>query len=210
MKITKFVHSCLLVETPGYTALFDPGAMSAQALNLDAINKLDDLFITHEHGDHFDPESVKKIVAKFPEVRITTTAPVVSQLEAAGIKASTMPGDNATLFESPHEDTEPLFPRPLQIGVHFDHVFSHPGDSHSFTETMHVLALPVTAPWGSVVSAVKHGLELRPQYIVPIHDWHWSDDARQQTYDLLEKAFGEQRIIFLKPETGKPINIDIV
>lgn len=209
IKITKFVHSCLLVETPGGTALFDPGMMSEQALDAAHIEKLDDIFITHEHGDHFSFERIKHLAAQFPNVRITSTAPVVKQLEAAGLRASVSAGPTATLFQSPHEETEPLFPRPLQIGVNYQNVFTDPGDSHSFNETCSILALPVTAPWGSVVSATKLALKLKPQYIIPVHDWHWSDAARNQTYDMLEHLMGQQSIIFLKPETGKSLNIDL-
>ena len=64
MKITKFVHSCLLVEMPApisRTALFDPGVWSTVDVN--KLEYLDDIIITHEHGDHFDPELVKKLNA---------------------------------------------------------------------------------------------------------------------------------------------------
>lgn len=209
MKITKFVHSCLLVETPERTALFDPGVFSTDALKVEDIQTLHDIFITHEHGDHIDMDLVQALVKKFPEVRITSTAPVVASLKELGIEASPTAPEGAQFFNSPHEDVEPLFPRPLEIGVHFLDQLTHPGDSHSFTETRAVLALPVTAPWGSTVRAVNLALELHPQYIVPIHDWHWNDAARDNMYGNLEQAFAQKEIKFLKPETGKPIEIDL-
>ncbi|MFI5270738.1 MAG: MBL fold metallo-hydrolase, partial [Candidatus Saccharimonadales bacterium] len=84
MKITKYVHSCLLVESGDRIALFDPGVMSSDALNIDSISKLDDIFITHIHADHLDINFVKRLVNKFPDVRITSTSQVVEHLKEVG------------------------------------------------------------------------------------------------------------------------------
>jgi L-ascorbate metabolism protein UlaG (beta-lactamase superfamily) len=212
MKITKFVHSCLLVEMPApvnRTALFDPGMMSESALDIGKLEYLDDIFITHYHGDHMSIPFIKKLVEKFPNVRITAPGDAVEQLKEAGLSASSEPPDGVTFFDAPHESTEPVFPRPEEIGIHYLDLFSDPGDSHSFTETKAVLALPVTAPWGSNIKAVNLALELKPKYVVPIHDWHWHDDARKGTYDSMEKILKEKGIIFLKMETGIPVTIDV-
>lgn len=207
MKITKFVHSCLLVETADRVALFDPGAMSGEALRVETISRLDDIFITHDHGDHMSMPLLKQLVTKFPQVRITTTAAVVSQLAAEGLTAHPTPPDGAVLFTAPHEEVRPLFNQPEEIGVHYLDQLSHPGDSYSFTETKAILALPVTAPWGDSVRATHLALELKPRYVIPIHDWHWRDEARQQMYDLFEQVLGQAGITFLKLETGQPVEI---
>jgi L-ascorbate metabolism protein UlaG (beta-lactamase superfamily) len=212
MKVTKFVHSCLLVEMPepvNRTALFDPGVMSEAALDVDSLKWLDDIIITHNHPDHLSVSCVKKLVAKFPDVRITATPETVEQLASEGIKASSEPSDGIVFFESPHESVKPMFPTPQNYGVHYLDLLTDPGDSHSFTESKAVLALPIQAPWGSTVRAVNLALELKPKYILPIHDWHWTDDARQQTYDSLEKLFGEQKITFCKLATGTPVVLDV-
>jgi len=207
MQLTKFVHSCVLVETDQSTALFDPGIMSEQALDNTIITKLDDIFITHSHTDHNSLSAISKLVSQFPDVRITASAPVVSQLAEANLLASSITPEEAEIFESRHQAGGKLFTTPEQIGIHYLNVFTHPGDSHSFKETKSILALPVTAPWGSTVNAVKLGLKLQPRYILPIHDWHWQDAARLNTYDQLEAIFAEAGITFLKPETGVPIDI---
>lgn len=210
MRITKFVHSCLLVETPERVALFDPGSMSQAALDIGRLARLDDIFITHEHGDHFSPELVKQLVAKFPDVRITTTSPVVRQLAEQGITASNTPPEGVVFFDSPHESVAPLFGQPPEeIGVHYLGKLSDPGDSHSFHETKAILALPVTAPWGSAIRAMNLALELKPQHVLPIHDWHWRDEARLGTYEQFERILGEQGITFHKLETGVPVDIDV-
>jgi len=213
MRITKFVHACLLVEMPdpiNRTALFDPGVMSEQALNVDALTHLNDVFITHQHNDHLSMDLMKRIVAKFPEVRVTAPTEVVMQLAAEGITASDQPPEGVSFFESPHEDVSPMFDQqPQEIGVHYLNVLSVPGDSHSFHETKPVLALPVSAPWGSTIRAIQLALELKPQHIIPVHDWHWSDAARELSYDRMEKLFAEKGITFHKMKTGVPVVIDL-
>lgn len=212
MKITKLVHSCLLVEMPApinRTALFDPGVYST--VNVDSLEYLDDIIITHGHGDHFDLELIKKLVAKFPNVHITAPAEVVEQLNAESIPATAAASDGIVFFDSPHEVIRPYMAvdPPQEIGVHYLDTLSHPGDSHSFKETKAVLALPVQAPWGSTVNAVKLALELKPRYIVPIHDWHWSEAARESSYNNLERLFGEQGITFIKAVNGEPFVLDV-
>lgn len=209
MKITKFVHSCLLVEMPERTALFDPGSFSEAALDVEKLQYLDEIFITHIHGDHVSPPLLRKLIQKFPNVRITATTETAGMLAEEGITAGTDAPDGARFFDSPHEHVEPMFPTPQQIGVHYLDALSHPGDSHSFQETMPILALPVQAPWGATVRAVNLALELKPKHILPIHDWHWNDQARASLYDGMEKAFRERGITFHKLQTGEPVNIDL-
>jgi L-ascorbate metabolism protein UlaG (beta-lactamase superfamily) len=210
MKITKFEHSCLLVEMPAptnRTTLFDPGGMSETSLDVSALQSLDDIVITHVHGDHISMPLIKQLVAKFPQVRITSTPEVVAQLQSECIKASTDPAEGMTFFDSPHEQVEPLFPQPQQIGVHYLDVLTHPGDSHGFNETKAILALPITGPWGSTIKAVTLALELKPQHIIPIHDWHWRDEARQQFYNNFEVLFNKEGITFHKMINGEPLTI---
>jgi L-ascorbate metabolism protein UlaG (beta-lactamase superfamily) len=211
MKITKFVHACLLVETPDRVALFDPGNFSAEAVPVDALQRLDDIFITHVHPDHCDPLLIKKLVARFPKVRVTSTPEVVARLAEQGIKnASDQPPAGVTFFDSPHESKAPLMPEaPQEIGIHYLDVLSHPGDSHHFHETKQILALPVTAPWGTSFDAMALACQLRPKYVLPIHDWHWRDEARDLMYARFETVLAEQNITFLKLQTGVPVEIDL-
>lgn len=209
MKITKFVHSCLLVETPDRVALFDPGVMSTPNIQIDTIGRLDDIFVTHVHADHLDTGFIKQLFEKFPQVRLTSTNEVVAALAKEGITASSQPPEGVTFFESPHENVKPLFPQPENLGIHYLDALTDPGDSHSFTETKQILALPITAPWGSSIRAVNLALELKPKHVLPIHDWHWSDQARQASYDQYEQILGEQGITFHKLQTGQPVDIAV-
>jgi L-ascorbate metabolism protein UlaG (beta-lactamase superfamily) len=212
MKITKFVHSCLLVEMSdpiNRTVLFDPGVMST--LDVNKLEYLDDVIITHGHSDHFDVDRIKAIVAKFPNVHITAPDEVVEQLNNESIAASSAISEGISFFESPHEIVRPLIDAepPQEIGVHYLDRLTHPGDSHSFRETKAVLALPVQAPWGTTVEAVRLGLELKPKFVVPIHDWHWRVEARESMYDSMHKIFADSGITFIKTVDGEPFVLDV-
>lgn len=210
MKITKYVHSCLVVETDDRVAVFDPGSMSTPALDASKLSRLDDILITHVHGDHVYAPLVKELVAKFPNVRITSTPEVADLLKEEGINVQTTPPEGVSFFEAPHESTEPLWPgQAEEIGIHYLDQLSNPGDSHNFSETKAILALPITAPWGSAVKALNVAIELKPQYVIPVHDWHWHDQARKQMYDSFERVLSGYGITMLKPETGQTIDVQV-
>lgn len=209
MKVTKFVHSCVLVETPQRVAIFDPGAFSVGAVDVSRIERLDDILITHAHPDHMDASLIKQLSLKFPQVKITGTPEVRVALGQAGITSSDQAPEYVKFFKSPHEPVEPIFPQPEENGMHFQDIFTHPGDSHSFKETKSVLALPFSGPWGSTIKAASLALKLKPKYVIPIHDWHMKDESRLMFYEIFEKTLGEQGIKFFKPETGLPIEIPL-
>lgn len=210
MKITKLVHSCLLVEMPepiNRTVLFDPGSFSS--VDVDSLQYLDDIIITHSHSDHFDLDLVKRLAAKFPAVRITAPDDVVETLNAESIPATSAASDGIAFFEAPHEGSEPFLAPPPNLGVHYLDLLSHPGDSHSFGETKAVLALPMQAPWGSTQRAFDLVRDLKPQYVIPIHDWHWRDEARSGMYERFEQLLGGEGITFIKAVDGQPFTLDI-
>lgn len=211
MKITKFGHSCLMAEMPApvnRTVLFDPGGFSQ--VPVETLEYLDDIFITHNHFDHCDPELIQKLVTKFPDVRITATAETVAQLAGTGIQAHETAPEGVQFFESPHADGGPLMSVvPSQVGFHYLDMLSHPGDSHNFTETKPILALPVVAPWGSTANAVRVALELKPKYVIPVHDWFWHEAARNWSYDAIGGVLEGEGITLLRPNNGEPFVIDL-
>lgn len=212
MKLTKFVHSCVLVEDEGKTILVDPGQFSWQSglFNIEALNSLDAVVITHEHFDHFNEEFVTAIINKFPEVLFVSTTPVVEKLQQMGAKnTSTDSVDGIEIFSKvKHASLEPLDEAPDNIAVHIFDKITFGGDRHDLEETKDILALTVTAPWGSMTDAAAMALHLKPKIILPIHDWHWNDAARRQIYDRLEGFFAKHDIRFIKPVDGQAQEVD--
>jgi len=214
MKITKFSHACLLVETEKAVALFDPGGFSEDLLKTAKIDKLDYIVITHTHFDHFSFSAVQALVKKFPKVCIVSTPEVMEQLTKQGIgKFGDCKSDEIIqAFDWPHESMEPLTPDAElseNIGVHFVGLLTHPGDSHHVSESKAVLAVPMDAPWGITVQAIALARDLKPQYVVPIHDAMWNDGWRDYIYGSSEKFFEGQGIKFLNLKDGEPVEIAV-
>lgn len=211
LTITKFTHACLLVVHEGRRILIDPGEYSLfYADAVQAIGKLKEIIITHEHADHFSLDFVRQMVGYSPEAQITTTQVVADQLRTAGIQNVTIePSPEIISFPAKHEDAVFHGPGPDNIGVHLLDVLTHPGDSHSFTETKPILAMPMTAPWGSMRQSVDKILELKPKKVIPIHDWHWRPEVLKEYYTRYQQAFAEQGIDFIVPTDGEAFTIDI-
>jgi L-ascorbate metabolism protein UlaG (beta-lactamase superfamily) len=208
MKISKYVHSCLLVEHEGTAVLIDPGnyTLEEEALPVDEIQKLDTILITHEHVDHMSVPLLHDIIAKFPDVRVISNGVVADLLAKEGIPTSIQPPEYVEMVETPHEKVLALAPHNSLF-----HVFgelTHPGDSLQFSECKEILALPIQAPWGSMVASLEKAVQLKPKLIIPIHDWHWKDEARKNLYEMAATYLRDQGIEeFRGLETGESIDI---
>jgi len=216
MKITKFVHSCLLLETPDKVAIIDPGQFSWQSklLDISSLKKLDYIVITHEHQDHFFMNFVQALVAQFPEVCIVSTPSVMEQLSKEGIDhfKDCKSDEVVQALDWPHESMDPLMPGPSpceNIGVHFAGVLTHPGDSYKAIESKAIFAVPLAGPWGATIEGIRLAAKLKPKFVVPIHDWMWNDNWRASMYDRCEEYFETQGIKFLKLKDGEPVEISV-
>jgi L-ascorbate metabolism protein UlaG (beta-lactamase superfamily) len=96
---------------------------------------------------------------------------------------------------------------PQNILVNIFGKLTDPGDSHHFSKTLEVLALPIQAPWGSTKDAVELALSLKPKVIIPIHDWMWREDFRRGMYQRLISFFAENGIQFKGIEKGEIIEV---
>ena len=208
MKISKHLHSCLLVEDQGKTVLIDPGNYSVEggAITLEQITKLDALCITHEHMDHMYMPFIESLVDKFPQLTIFGTLSIKNNLEPEGIIVSSEGNEYVKLLPVPHEKIF-MGPSPLNNMITLFDRIATPGDSLTFASSPEILALPIQAPWGDTTWATEMALKVKPKVIIPIHDWHWKDEVRKGMYDRLEQFFAHYNIRFLKPETGQVFEV---
>ena len=203
MKLTKLGHSCVLVEEQDKVALFDPGTWANKELIL-RVTHVDEIVYTHEHPDHFSPELLQMLVARFPEVAVVCNAEIQSKITDAGISVKmSEESESARKFTAPHEQLPiPGSQPPAENGYHFIDIFSHPGDSQHFSETKKVLAMPFIGPWGKTGDSIELVLKLKPAYVLPIHDWHYTEEAKQWLQGVLEAVLKPAGITVLKNENG--------
>jgi L-ascorbate metabolism protein UlaG (beta-lactamase superfamily) len=77
VKVTPLYHASTLIEAGGKTIYVDP----AKPAKLDGLPKADLILISHEHYDHFDPESIKSISKQ--ETQVIAPASVVAKFPSA-------------------------------------------------------------------------------------------------------------------------------
>ena len=190
--ITKLVHACLLVEANGKRILIDPGSFSwnDERFDLSMVEGVDRILITHEHADHVSVDFVRGALERSNSAQVETTTALQAILASQDIEATT---EGTTQFAAPHERI-PLGPGPQNTGFHVEGVLSHPGDSHSFAETMPILAMPFAAPWGSLTAGVDRARLVRPRSVVPIHDWFLSEGGKEFMYRLADMALAADGI----------------
>ncbi len=214
MKLTKFVHACVLVEDDQHVALFDPDNFTwgSKTFPIDSLSKLDYIFITHTHGDHFSLEFVQALVKKFPEVTIFTTNEVAQNLKENGImNVFTSSKGNVEVVEAPHENMTPLLGHPnnQNVAITFNNKVTHPGDSFQISKTAPILLLPIDGPWGSTADAAVLIEKVKPKFVLPIHDHMYTDQWRDMSYDWVETACRQHGVTFIRPTSAKAIEVNL-
>lgn len=211
MKITKFVHSCLLVEQSSRAIIVDPGNYSWQSGLVDEAKLIgiDAVVITHGHPDHMYQEFVEAINKQSPDAVWYGPKDVVAQLADWNISANTQSSDSDVEFiESAHADLSPWFPsQPDHTSYLLFGDVLIGGDCHMLTDgrSAKIFAGAVNGgPWGGVVSFAKmvEGMQNRPKNVVPLHDWHWNDAAREAIYERLPEVMSQLGVAFTALESG--------
>ncbi|MEU3049584.1 MBL fold metallo-hydrolase [Streptomyces sp. NPDC006984] len=195
MRIVKKTHSCVRLEKDGRTLVIDPGGFSEQ----DAAAGADVLLVTHEHPDHFDEGRLRAALEADPAAELWTLRSVAERLSPA------FPGRVRTVghgdaFEAAgfrvqvhgelHAVIHPDIPRITNVGFLVDGTVFHPGDALTVPEApVDTLLLPVHAPWNKISEVIDYVREVRPRYVLDVHDALLTDRARP-IYDRQIGALG--------------------
>src|SRR5829696_254382 len=81
MRLTKYGHSCLLVEEGPARLLLDPGTLSGGFEELEGLTAV---LVTHQHGDHLDLQRPRMLLDRNPGARVLCDEGSAEQLAAAG------------------------------------------------------------------------------------------------------------------------------
>ncbi|MCQ6551760.1 MBL fold metallo-hydrolase [Streptomyces sp. C10-9-1] len=193
MRIVKKTHSCVRLEKDGRTLVIDPGGFSEQ----DAAAGADVLLVTHEHPDHFDEGRLRAALEADPAAGLWTLRSVAERLSPA------FPGRVRTVghgdaFEAAgfrvqvhgelHAVIHPDIPRLTNVGFLVDGGVFHPGDALTVPEApVDTLLLPVHAPWNKISEVIDYVREVRPRYVLDVHDALLTDLARP----IYDRQIGE-------------------
>lgn len=220
MKITKYIHSCLLLENETSKILFDPGKFSFVEGNVQPgeFRDLSAVILTHFHPDHIDEESLTTIIKNNPDAEVLANSEIHQKLAEKDIASrvfeqGTIEFDAFKLeaIDAPHEkllaDTIPQ-----NTAYLVNDAFLHPGDSLSENlyprKGVRLLALPIMAPWGTELKIYEFAVRMVPQTVLPIHDGFAKDFFLKSRYENYENFLKREGIEFIHAgKAGDSISI---
>jgi L-ascorbate metabolism protein UlaG (beta-lactamase superfamily) len=176
MKIKKIGHCCLIIETKGIRIMTDPGTFTTAQ---DEEKNISLIIISHEHGDHFHIESVKKVLANNPEAKIVTNTAVGKLLDAENIPYTVLEHGGSTtvldvLLEGFGEHHGVIYKEMGQVqntGYFIDGALFYPGDALTNPgKPVSILALPTAGPFLKLSEVVEYALQVKPTKAFPVHD----------------------------------------
>lgn len=182
MKLTKFIHSCFMLEQNNQSLVFDPGNWSTDFTAPDTVAAI---ILTHEHADHFDKDLLQGILDKNQDAVIIAPREMAEKLMSFNVQ-SVAPGDTVAVgpfilqfFGGEHAAIHPDIASVVNVGVLVNGSFYYPGDSFALPGLpVTTLALPVTAPWLKISEPIDFMLAVKPQLAFPVHDHIASNDGK--------------------------------
>ena len=133
MKVTKYEHATLLLSIGDDTLVIDPG-MFLSAVDFGNVAAI---VITHEHGDHWTPDQLGRILEKNPDAVVYGPAGVATAangFEVSVVKAGdTIEAGPFTLkfFGEKHAVIHESIPVPDNVGVMVNDELYYGGDSYT-------------------------------------------------------------------------------
>lgn len=208
MKISKYLHSCLVFELDGYKILFDPGVFSfAEGLvTPQMFADIQVIVLTHIHPDHYDIDILKSILALNNDARVITNNQIGQELNKAGISYTIL--ENAIEYFGPfkllafsvmHELIMDN-PLPQMTGFLINDKVLHPVDSMEDKllefKNIELLIMVTMAPFANEPTISTFADNIQPKQILPVHDGYAKEFFIKQRYAAYTKHFEKQSIKF--------------
>ena len=175
-----YASAGFLLRTTNYTIAIDPSSLFLD--DVDSLDRLDAIFITHDHGDHFDPDSTILMQAKTGSYVIadpTSVSMLIDKIpedKLIQIKANeqiTISGITVNAFAAEHPTETPL----LYV-IEFDGYRIFHGSDSGFVEDLknieprvHVAMVPTgdPSPTASPQVAFEMTQATNPYVVIPMH-----------------------------------------
>ena len=178
MKITRFGHSCVLVEDSHGRVLLDPGMFSS---GFEDLRGLTGGLITHQHPDHLDVERVTRLLEANPDATLVTDEGSRLDVPQTVVHAGdTLElGLSVSVHGSQHAVIHDDIPRVPNVGYLVGGRFFTPGDALTVPDAdVEVLGLPTDAPWLKLSESVQLLRDIKPARAFPVHDGVLAPAAR--------------------------------
>ncbi len=207
MKISKYLHSCLVFEQDDYKLLIDPGnfTFAEGLIKPQQFADVNSIIITHIHPDHLDIENLALIV-KLSGAPVLANKQVGEKLTAANIPFELL--CNGKQFLGPFKlevftVTHELIldnPLPQMTGLLINDKVLHPVDSMADDllkyKGVELLIMVTMAPFANEPRIAAFADKLQPKQILPVHDGYAKEFFIKQRYDAYTKHFDKLGIKF--------------
>jgi len=213
MRLTKFGHSCLLVEEGRARMLFDPGVFSD---GFEGLEGLTAVLYTHQHADHIDPERLRGLLDRNPAARVVSDEGTARLLGEAGAEVEVVGeghefeigGVGVRVAGREHEVIHPDIPVVPNVGYLVGERLFHPGDAFTLPgRPVEVLAVPAGAPWLKVSEAIDYLRAVGPKVAVPVHEKVLSTVGISLHYRQLEQLGARKGTALRVMDDGKPVEL---
>jgi L-ascorbate metabolism protein UlaG (beta-lactamase superfamily) len=210
MKVTKYEHATLLLAIGDDTLVIDPG-MFLSAVDFGRVSAV---VITHEHGDHWTPDQLGRILEQSPDAAIYGPAGVATAANGFDVK-TVKAGDEIEagpftlkFFGDKHAMIHESIPVPDNVGVLVNDELYYPGDSYTVPDVeVGTLAAPIGAPWLKIGEAMDFVLAVKPKRAFYAHDMTLSAAGKKMGSDRLTWATEKNGGEFHTLEVGESLDI---
>jgi L-ascorbate metabolism protein UlaG (beta-lactamase superfamily) len=208
MRLTKFGHACVRVETGATTVVVDPGGWTER----EAVAGASAVLVTHEHPDHLDVDNLRAADAPIWTIeavarQIDEQAPDLTERVTVVEPGATLDvGVPVSVVGEKHAVIHPELPRFDNSGylleVEGKRLF-HPGDALTVPERdLDVLFLPVHAPWSKISEVIYFARDAGAPLSVAVHDGLLNDRGLGLVQRMVGGFLGEQEREYLRVEPG--------
>jgi L-ascorbate metabolism protein UlaG (beta-lactamase superfamily) len=211
MKLTKFEHACLILEVADERLIIDPGVFT---MPLGEFGEVVAVVVTHEHGDHWTPEQLGRIIERNPDVVIYGPAGVAA---AAGEIAVTAVKDGDVIevgaftlrfFGERHAVIHESIPVIDNVGVLVNDELFYGGDALVVPPVaVNTLAAPVGAPWLKIGEAMDYVVAVNPKRAFPVHEMVLSAAGKGMGNDRLTWASEQGGGSYFVLEPGESLDL---
>jgi L-ascorbate metabolism protein UlaG (beta-lactamase superfamily) len=208
MRITKFGHACVRLETGEHRIVLDPGGFTEP----EAVDGATAVLITHEHADHYSADHLRRTDAPIHTIgavaaKIREEAPDVAERVSVverdqefdpGVPTRVVGEKHAVIHpEMQHFDNSGYL---LQVE---DLTIFHPGDSLTLPGVhVDLLLLPVSAPWLKISECIDFARDVGAQRSLAIHDKVYSETGLKMVDAHLSRMLGERAQTFVRLQPG--------